>query len=400
MHPQVAGLDALLQRQCCAHEVGYYCMYRRSRCQPRDRLLHSAHHSAPHGHSLSRLGWLNKTPRSPPLPRQMSNPHHLSAASTLPSEPNCPSLERFPILEPVGSTPSPQGIEGHRRASESAALPFVNHHPRTMAQVHNTRKSSISTHRRMSVHASDHKPSHYTIPTFIAPPWSPSLEPYGVYSSKQQPSRFGARMPSDRSVYKSHWLSRLRSALRLLIIVLSGAVAVTLVHTLNVYRGNKFLDLRHGELPMTWPARTNLAPTLILLSIAALNFLASVAIMSVSFTKSFRRPMRSRDIYRIVAGSFGVILWATALVVFHLLDKASKASLGRYACTHKNVMSNGRYQYRAVCEEQVRWNLECTWRVTANISPGSCILPRNWRRLRRSPHSHYARRLCHPLRKI
>jgi hypothetical protein len=329
----------------------------------------------------------------------MSNPQLPSAASTLPSEPNSPSLERFQIREPVGSTTPIQETEGHRRASESAALPFA-HKPQTMAQVHITRKSSISTHRKMSVHTSDAKPSHYTIPTFIAPPWSPSPEPYGVYSSKQQPSRFGARMSSDLSVYKPHWLSRLRSALRLLIIVLSGAVAVTLVHTLNVYRGNKYLDLRKGELPMTWPARTNLAPTLILLSIAALNFLASVGILSVSFTKSFRRPMRSRDIYRIVAGSFGVILWATALVVFHLLDKASKASLGRYACTNKNVMSNGRYQYRAVCEEQVRQNLQLTWRAHANTSPGSRILPRIWRRLRRSPHSRHPRHLCHSLRKI
>ncbi|PSN62097.1 hypothetical protein BS50DRAFT_460115, partial [Corynespora cassiicola Philippines] len=149
-----------------------------------------------------------------------------------------------------------------------------------------------------------------------------------------------------------HWLSRLRSALRLLIIVLSGAVVIMLVHTLEIYRGNKYLDLRNGELPMTWPAHTNLAPTLILFAIAAANFLASVAILTLSFTRSFRRPMRSRDIYRIVAGSFGVVLWVTALVVFNLLDKASKASLGRYACTNRNVMSNGRFQYRAVCEEQ------------------------------------------------
>ncbi|KAF2873381.1 hypothetical protein BDV95DRAFT_489164 [Massariosphaeria phaeospora] len=154
------------------------------------------------------------------------------------------------------------------------------------------------------------------------------------------------------STTQAHWLSRLRSALRLLIIVLSGAVACMLVHTLEIYRGNTYLDLRKGELPMTWPAHTNLAPTLVLVAVASSNFLASVAIMCLSFARSFRRPIRSRDMYRIVAGSFGVILWATALVVFHLLDRASKASLGRYACTNKNVMSNGRYQYRAVCGEQ------------------------------------------------
>jgi hypothetical protein len=126
-----------------------------------------------------------------------------------------------------------------------------------------------------------------------------------------------------------------------------------LVHTLGIYRGNRYLDLRHGELPMTWPAHTNLAPTIVLLIVAGLNFLASVAILSLSLKRSFRRPIRSRDAYRIIAGSFGVILWITALVVFHLLDKASKASLGRYSCTNKNVLSNGRFQYRAVCEEQV-----------------------------------------------
>jgi lysylphosphatidylglycerol synthetase-like protein (DUF2156 family) len=143
-----------------------------------------------------------------------------------------------------------------------------------------------------------------------------------------------------------------RSCLRLFIIVLSGAVVFMLMHTLGIYRGNRYLELRKGEIPMVWPAHTNLAPTIILLAIAAANFLASVAILSLSFKRSFRRPIRSRDLYRIVAGSFGVVLWAAALVVFHLLNKASKASLGRYSCTNQNLMTNGRYQYRAVCEEQ------------------------------------------------
>jgi hypothetical protein len=125
-----------------------------------------------------------------------------------------------------------------------------------------------------------------------------------------------------------------------------------LMHTFEIYRGNRYIDLRKGELPMVWPAHTNLAPSIVLFVIAAGNFLASVAIVTLSFKRSFRRPFRSRDVYRIVAGSFGVIMWITALIVFNLLDKASKASLGRYSCTHANVLTNGRYQYRAVCEEQ------------------------------------------------
>jgi hypothetical protein len=162
-------------------------------------------------------------------------------------------------------------------------------------------------------------------------------------------------MTSDISIgWHAHWLSRLRSALRLLVIVLSGAVVVFLVHTLEIFRGNTYLDLRKGELPMTWPAHTNLIPTLILFAVAAAHFLVSVAILGLSFTRSFRRPLRSRDLYRVVAGSFGVALWAAALAAFTLLDRASKASLGRYACHNKNVMSNGRFQYRTICEEQVR----------------------------------------------
>jgi hypothetical protein len=202
--------------------------------------------------------------------------------------------------------------------------------------------------------ASPPPPTPYNVPKPLAALSLAKAEDYARDTLKRLPESLSARMPLELCVVpRAHWLSRLRSALRLLIIVLSGAVVCMLVHTLEIYRGNRYLDLRSGEIPMTWPAHTNLAPTIVLLAIAAANFLASVAILSLSLKRSFRRPIRSRDAYRIIAGSFGVILWITALVVFNLLDKASKASLGRYSCTHKNVLSNGRFQYRAVCEEQV-----------------------------------------------
>ncbi|KAH7089161.1 hypothetical protein FB567DRAFT_523155 [Paraphoma chrysanthemicola] len=201
--------------------------------------------------------------------------------------------------------------------------------------------------------ASPPPPASFNIPRPPRAPFYPTAAHLGGYVLKSLPQRLSVRMPLELSIVpRAHWLSKVRSCLRLLIIVLSGAVVCMLVHTLEIYRGNRYLDLRHGELPMTWPAHTNLAPTIVLLAIAAANFLASVAILSLSLKRSFRRPIRSRDAYRIIAGSFGVILWITALVVFHLLDKASKASLGRYSCTNKNILSNGRYQYRAVCEEQ------------------------------------------------
>ncbi|KAF1966073.1 hypothetical protein BU23DRAFT_584648 [Bimuria novae-zelandiae CBS 107.79] len=159
-------------------------------------------------------------------------------------------------------------------------------------------------------------------------------------------------MPFELSSWHAHWLSRLRSALRLLVIVLSGAVIVFLVHTLEIFRGNRYIDLRKNELPMTWPARTNLAPTLIFLAVAVGSFLASVTVVALSFKRNFRRPTRSVGIYRVVGGCFSVLLWAVAIAEFSLLDRASKASLGRYSCGNSHVLSNGRYQYRAVCEEQ------------------------------------------------
>jgi hypothetical protein len=210
------------------------------------------------------------------------------------------------------------------------------------------RKPSINPHREVSAVAFN-KYSKYASLTSIAPLWCLPTELYTGNSFERQSSRF---VPPEVSVYKLHLLSRLRSALRLLIIVLSGGVAMMLVHTLHIYRGNTYLDLRKGELPMTWPAHTNLAPTLLLFSAASANFFVSVAILSMSLTKSFRQS--SRDIYQVVAGSLEVVLWATALVSFDLLNKASKASLRQHACTNKNVISNSRYQYRALCQEQVR----------------------------------------------
>jgi hypothetical protein len=171
-----------------------------------------------------------------------------------------------------------------------------------------------------------------------------------------------------------------------------------LMHTFEIYRGNRYIDLRKGELPMVWPAHTNLAPSIVLFAIAAGNFLASVAILTLSFKRSFRRPFRSRDVYRIVAGSFGVIMWVTALVVFNLLDKASKASLGRYSCTNANVLTNGRYQYRAVCEEQVIQIRVFQLQQPLTHYIGCRILHCYWCSYRRAHHTHHPCHLSPPLR--
>ncbi|KAF2742645.1 hypothetical protein M011DRAFT_370382, partial [Sporormia fimetaria CBS 119925] len=167
-----------------------------------------------------------------------------------------------------------------------------------------------------------------------------------------------------------HWLTRLRTALRLLILVLSGGVAVLLIDTLKVYRGNRNIDLRKGELPMTWPAHTNPWPTLLLLSAAIANFVASITIMYMQMTKPLFPAMRAQEMKKIMTGSIRIVLWVIALAGFNLINKASKASLGRYACTNKNIISNGRYQYRAVCEEQ---GVAFYFAVTAAAAELVCI---------------------------
>jgi len=190
--------------------------------------------------------------------------------------------------------------------------------------------------------------SLHSVPEDIARCKTPSKPP-------PKAARFTARMPMpfELSSWHAQWLGRLRSALRLLVIVLSGAVIVFLVHTLEIFRGNRYIDLRKNELPMTWPAHTNLAPTLILFAVAIGSFIASVTVVALSFKRSFRRPTRSAGIYRVVGGCCGVLLWIVAISEFSILDRASKASLGRYSCGNSHILSNGRYQYNAVCEEQV-----------------------------------------------
>lgn len=271
----------------------------------------------------------------PSVQRRRSRQQHLRLSSVRRCDSGDLASGRVCSLTPGG---------GQRPRSMAAA--YIASSPRTHLDSPDLPPSPTSTP----------KSSRWIISSPIGPPFYPVAEDYGGYKFTPQPTRFSARTPMhpELSIQHAPWLSRLRSALRLLIIVLSGAVVVFLVHTLEIFRGNTYLDLRKGELPMTWPARTNLIPTLILFAIAAANFLASVSTLALSFTRSFRRPIRSRDLYRIVAGSFGVLSWGAALAAFTLLDKASKASLGRYACSNKNVMSNGRYQYRTVCEEQVR----------------------------------------------
>jgi len=227
------------------------------------------------------------------------------------------------------------------------ARAYVANSTTTICLVSSNQDITVLSSPLFSPSPSPPPPTPYNVSRPVGLPFFPKASDYGGYTLKRLPMNLELST-SDRA----HWLSRLRSCLRLLIIVLSGAVVCMLMHTFEIYRGNRYIDLRKGELPMVWPAHTNLAPTIILFAIAAGNFLASVAILSLSFKRSFRRPFRSRDLYRIVAGSFGVVMWVTALVVFNLLDKASKASLGRYSCTNANVLTNGRYQYRAVCEEQ------------------------------------------------
>lgn len=235
-------------------------------------------------------------------------------------------------------------------------------------------------------------PTPYNLSRLVGSLSSYKAADYANYKSPRLP------MPLELAISsRAHWLSRVRSCLRLLIIVLSGAVVCMLMHTFEIYRGNRYIDLRKGELPMVWPAHTNLAPSIVLFAIAAGNFLASVAILTLSFKRSFRRPFRSRDVYRIVAGSFGVIMWVTALVVFNLLDKASKASLGRYSCTNANVLTNGRYQYRAVCEEQVIQIRVFQLQQPLTHYIGCRILHCYWCSYRRAHHTHHPCHLSPPL---
>lgn len=144
--------------------------------------------------------------------------------------------------------------------------------PRTMARAYIASTSTtttclVSPSPHAQPPASPPPPAPYNLhKTHSAPIFhSAKADDWSGFRLATLPARLSARMPLDLAIVpRAHWLSRARSCLRLMIIVLSGAVVCMLVHTLGIYRGNRYLDLRHGELPMTWPAHTNLAPTIVL----------------------------------------------------------------------------------------------------------------------------------------
>lgn len=328
--------------------------------------MHGALNSSRCAHSNSSSASLSFSPAAAAaVAAAAPTTSHVLCASCHDARPRSPAAfftSRHPAASPLSSRRDPVlGIANVCRTMARAYVALLNS------------ASSTTTTCLVS--------SNQDVTTVPATPSPPPPKPYNsaarstgafVYAKAKDSAAYRfARlpMPLEFSISsRAHWLSRVRSCLRLLIIVLSGAVVCMLMHTFEIYRGNHYIDLRKGELPMVWPAHTNLAPSIVLFCIAAANFLASVAILTLSFKRSFRRPFRSRDVYRVVAGSFGVITWITALVVFYLLNKASKASLGRYSCTNKNLLTNGRYQYRAVCEEQVTLPF-CQAPHTASANP-------------------------------
>ena len=189
--------------------------------------------------------------------------------------------------------------------------------------------------------------STYSISAPIGEPYYPTAEQYGGYGT------VFSRMRSDTHSSNPDWLSSVRSALRLLIIIASGAVIGLLTHTIIIYRSNRFIKLRDGEVPVPWPAKTNMISTYTLLTVAVTGFLVSVTSLVLSFLKMFRRRSPSRNATRIMVASGGVVGWTAALLVYSIVNNETNASLGNYACRNRNRMANGRYQHRLVCDEQV-----------------------------------------------
>lgn len=236
---------------------------------------------------------------------------------------------------------------------------------------HNTR---VNNNRRLSPFPSvrpqqklskPQTPKHspYLISNPIGPPYYPAADQFGgslhsksVSCSTTTTTYSGATVmhPETTPYARADWMSKFRVGLRLAVVALSAAVVGLLLNTLQIYRGNNNLDLRKGEMPMPWPARTNMVPTALLLTVAAVNFLASFIVLVLSLRRSFQTPLGSRDVSRVVAGGLSITFWVSALLVYGIVNHASKASLGQYACKNRDSLTNGRYQYRTVCNEQVR----------------------------------------------
>ncbi|KAL1642614.1 hypothetical protein SLS58_005384 [Diplodia intermedia] len=140
-----------------------------------------------------------------------------------------------------------------------------------------------------------------------------------------------------------------------MILVMSGAVAILMGHSLSLYGGLKVdgtIDNTVGTHPV-WPSELRLLPSWLLLAVGFTSFCCSIIVWGLSLRERFMKPVKRLAGTRVGMGVFFVGAWVASLAVYKLFEAGSGGeSLSGYACAHKSDNVIGAYEIARVCTEQ------------------------------------------------
>lgn len=157
------------------------------------------------------------------------------------------------------------------------------------------------------------------------------------------------------SLEKNSWPRVVQWTLLPLILVISGAVAILMGHSLSLYGGLKIGGTVDNTVDThaVWPGNINLLATWLLLGCGFASFCSSIIVWGLSLRQRFMKPVKRLTGTRLGMGIVFVGAWIASLVVYKLFETgAGGDSLGKYACDHKGDNVLGAFEIARVCTEQ------------------------------------------------
>ncbi|KAK5056584.1 hypothetical protein LTR84_012116 [Exophiala bonariae] len=172
------------------------------------------------------------------------------------------------------------------------------------------------------------------------------------------PSAFFKRTMSIHHSAKSHLpspkgsllVSRTRLTLRILSLILSFALVVTLGHAIGVYNSTKNDQVNDEPL---WPSGLKMTPTILLLSAAAVGTALSATICIASFSAIVRHITNVGNMFTLVVSSICLILWIVVAIVYKVDDLKPEEhwDLLSFACSRRHALTDSPANLHSMCTQ-------------------------------------------------
>ncbi|OJD40301.1 ph domain-like protein [Diplodia corticola] len=186
-----------------------------------------------------------------------------------------------------------------------------------------------------------------------APPGVPAPTTHSRFSDASAANALAASR--FRSPDQYSWPRMAQWTLLPLILMISGAVAILMGHSLSLYGGLKVdgtIDNTVSTHPV-WPSDLSLLPSWLLLAVGFTSFCCSIIVWGLSLRERFMKPVKRLAGVRVGMGIFFVGAWIAALAVYKLFETgAGGDSLSAYACEHASDNVTGASEIARVCTEQ------------------------------------------------